>query len=144
MTARVFAGTLGFRCPNFRSGSNSSPGYDWHSVSNVQSGGAQFGATGHATLPPSGECGVRFSHRAGLEISTAARAWAKDMCISRPTSRTRAVRSPVSIIGIHVGGIGGTSFEIAPDADLFLDYRYRHVNASVESFSPSLGPVGDT
>ena len=38
-------------------------------------------------------------------------------------------------------GIGGTSFEIAPDADLFLDYRYRHVNASVESFSPSLGPV---
>jgi len=35
----------------------------------------------------------------------------------------------VDHLGIHVGGIGGTSFEIAPDADLFLDYRYRHVNA---------------
>ncbi|MGH6877270.1 MAG: outer membrane protein, partial [Rhizomicrobium sp.] len=39
-------------------------------------------------------------------------------------------------------GIGGVSFEIAPDADLFVDYRYRDAQAREITYTPFYGPVG--
>jgi hypothetical protein len=37
--------------------------------------------------------------------------------------------------------IGGASFEIAPDAELFVDYRYRDAAAKETSITPAFGPV---
>jgi len=43
----------GFKMPEFPIRLEFESGYDWHSVSNVQSGGAQFARRDMPTLPPS-------------------------------------------------------------------------------------------
>jgi opacity protein-like surface antigen len=138
----VFAGTLGFKMPEFPIRLEFESGYDWHSVSNVQSGGAQFGATGHANIASELVNAVYdFPIAPGWNIYGGAGVGEGHVYFAPNFSDTGDEIARVDHWGFMWQGIGGTSFEIAPDADLFLDYRYRHVNANVESFSPSLGPV---
>ena len=138
----VFAGTLGFKLPYWPIRLEFESGYDWHSVSNVQSGNAQFGATGHANIASELVNAVYdFPVAPGWNLYGGAGVGEGHVYFAPNFADTGDEIAHVDHWGFMWQGIAGTSFEIAPNADLFLDYRYRNVNANVESFSPSLGPV---
>lgn len=138
----IIAGTLGFKLPEFPIRLEFESGYDWHSVSNVQSGNTQFGATGHSNIASELVNAVYdFPVGPGWNIYGGGGVGAGHVWFVPNFANTGGEIAHVDHWGFAWQGIAGTSFEIAPDCDLFLDYRYRHLSANVDSFSPTLGPV---
>ncbi|HEY2444586.1 MAG TPA: porin family protein [Rhizomicrobium sp.] len=138
----IIAGTLGFKLPEWPIRLEFESGYDWHSVSTVQSGNQTFAGSGHANIASELFNAVYdFPVAPAFNLYGGAGLGVGHVWFAPNFADTGDNIAHTDHWGFMWQVLGGASFEIAPDVDLFADYRYRHVNANVESFSPTLGPV---
>jgi len=139
----IIAGSLGYKFPEFPLRLEFESGYDWHKISDFQTGGASFSTGGHSNVASElfnaiydfpvgpgwniyGGAGVGFGH-----------VWFAPFI----DNSTQDQIAQTDKWGFMWQGIVGTSFEIAPDCDIFLDYRYRDATAKETTNTPVFGPV---
>lgn len=138
----VIAGTLGFKLPEFPLRLEFESGYDWHSVSSFQTGGITYSASGHSNIASE-------LFNAIYDIPVAPQ-W--NISVGGGLGPGHVYFAPnLSSTGEQIGYIdhwalmwqliGGVSWEVAPDADIFVDYRYRDARARGIAFTSSFGPV---
>jgi opacity protein-like surface antigen len=138
----IIAGTLGYKLPYWPIRLEFESGYDWHSVSSLQTGNGSFDASGHANVASELVNALYdFPVGPGWNIYGGAGLGEGHIWFAPNFANTSDQIAHVDHWGFMWQAIGGTSFEIAPDADLFVDYRYRNLHANQTSFSPTLGPV---
>ena len=132
----LIAGTLGYKLPEMPIRLEFETGYDWHSASQFQIQGATFNASGHSNIAselfnavydfpvaPGWNLYAGAGVGPGHVHSAVTTAWIGP---PQPTSfRVTDVDSWALMWQV----IAGASFEIAPDADIFVDYRYRDARA---------------
>jgi opacity protein-like surface antigen len=139
----IVAGTLGFKLPMFPVRLEFESGYNFHSVSQFESGGVAAGASGHANIASELVNAIYdFPVAPGWNIYGGAGAGAGHVYFAPNLTDNGAQLAHVDHWGFMWQAIGGVSFEIAPDVDLFLDYRYRDAEANLVTFTPLFGPVG--
>jgi len=139
----IFAGTLGYKLPMMPIRLEFESGYDWHTISQFESGGVSAGAGGHANIAselvnalydlPVGP---------GWNLYGGAGVGGGHVYFAPFLSDNGDQLAHVDHWGFMWQAIGGVSFELAPDADLFVDYRYRDAQAHLVSYTPVFGPVG--
>lgn len=126
----AIAGSLGFKLPEFPLRIEFESSYDWHSVSSINVGGTTFSGTGHNDI--AGELvnvvydlpvGPGWNLYAGGGIGPG------HVHFFPTISATGEQLADIDHWALMWQLIGGASFEIAPDADLFIDYRYRDARA---------------
>jgi opacity protein-like surface antigen len=118
-------------------------GYDWHKNSQFQSSGFAAGASGHANIASELVNALYdFPVAPGWNLYGGAGVGAGHVYFAPYLTDTGDQLANVDHWGFMWQAIGGTSFEIAPDADLFVDYRYRDATAKETTFTPAFGPVG--
>jgi opacity protein-like surface antigen len=139
----VFAGTLGFKLPAFPIRLEFESGYDFHSINQFTSGGVSVGAGGHANIASELVNAVYdFPVAPGWNLYGGAGAGAGHVYFAPYESSNSVQIAHVDHWGFMWQGIAGTSFEVAPDADIFVDYRYRDASAHMITYTPVFGPVG--
>lgn len=143
----IIAGTLGYKLPMFPIRLEFESGYDWHSIQSLQSG-PTYSAAGHANVASELVNAVYDLPVApGWNLYAGGGVGAGHVYFAPYFSGTGGQFSGDQIAHVdHWGfmwqGIAGTSFEIAPDADLFVDYRYRDAEAHVDTYTPAFGVTG--
>jgi len=142
----IIAGSLGYKMPEFPVRLEFESGYDWHSVQSLQSG-PTYSASGHSNVASELVNAVYdFPVAPGWNLSAGAGVGAGHVWFAPNFSGPGAGNglsgniAQVDKWGFMWQGIAGTSFELAPDADLFVEYHYRDAQAHAISFTPS-GPV---
>jgi OmpA-OmpF porin, OOP family len=138
----IVAGTLGFKLPMIPIRLEFESGYDWHSVSTFSGfNGVSGSASGHSNIASELfnaiydlPVGPGWNIYAGFGIGPG------NLYFS-PVSATGAQLAYVDHWALMWQAIGGVSFEIAPDTDLFVDYRYRDAHARDIIYTPTYGPV---
>lgn len=140
----IFAGTLGYKLPYFPIRLEFESGYDWHSVNNFTTGGASYAAGGHVNIASELVNAIYdFPVAPGWNIYGGGGVGAGHVYFAPYVSGTGDQIAHVDHWGFMWQAIGGVSFEVAPDADIFVDYRYRDAEAShVITYTPTFGPVG--
>lgn len=139
----IIAGTLGFKFPMMPIRLEFESGYDWHSINQFQSGGVSAGAAGHANIASELVNALYdFPVAPGWNLYGGAGAGIGHVYFAPYLTDSGDQLAHVDHWGFMWQAIGGASFEIAPDADLFVDYRYRDAQAHETSFTPAFGPVG--
>lgn len=139
----IFAGSLGFKLPAFPIRLEFESGYDWHKVNQFTSGGVTVGAAGHANIASELVNAVYDLPVApGWNLYGGAGLGAGHVYFAPYESATGFQIAHVDHWGFMWQGIAGASFEVAPDADIFIDYRYRDANAHMVTVTPEFGPVG--
>jgi opacity protein-like surface antigen len=126
----TIAGTLGFKLPEFPLRIEFESSYDWHTVSTINIGGASYSGTGHDNI--AGELvnvvydlpvGPGWNLYGGAGIGPGYVHFVPTL------SATGEQLDDTDHWALMWQLIGGASFEIAPDADIFVDYRYRDARA---------------
>jgi opacity protein-like surface antigen len=140
----TFAGTIGYKLPEFPIRLEFESGYDWHSVNNFTTGGTTYGAAGHANIASELVNAIYdFPVGPGWNIYGGAGVGAGHVYFAPYISDTAAQIAHVDHWGFMWQAIGGVSFEVAPDAEIFVDYRYRDAEAAHQlTYTPVFGPVG--
>jgi opacity protein-like surface antigen len=138
----LIAGSIGYKFPEIPIRLEFESGYDWHKISHFETGGASFDAGGHANVASElfnatydfpvgpgwniyGGGGVGFGHT-----------WFAPFVAA--TGEQIALTDKW---GFMWQGIVGTSFAIAPDAEVFVDYRYRDATATATTNTAAFGAV---
>jgi len=139
----IIAGTLGFKLPTMPIRLEFESGYDWHSNNEFQTSGATVAASGHANVASELVNALYdFPVGPGWNIYGGAGVGAGHVYFAPYITDTGDQLAHVDHWGFMWQAIGGASFEIAPDADLFVDYRYRDAQARATTYTPAFGPVG--
>jgi len=143
----IIAGTLGYKFPMFPIRLEFESGYDWHSIQSFQ-GGPTYSASGHANVASELVNAVYDLPVApGWNLYAGAGVGAGHVYFAPYFSGPLTPNSSggdyqiahVDHWGFMWQGIAGTSFEIAPDADIFVDYRYRDAEAHANTYTPDFG-----
>jgi opacity protein-like surface antigen len=138
----IFAGTLGYKLLEFPIRLEFESGYNWHSISQFQSGGVDYAAAGHANIASELFNAIYdFPVGPGWNIYGGAGLGLGHVYFAPYLSDTGAQIAHTDHWDFMWQAIGGVSFEIAPDVDLFADYRYREAQASTITYTPYFGPV---
>lgn len=144
----IIAGTLGYKLPEIPIRLEFETGYDWHSASSFQIHGATFSATGHTNI-----ASELFNAVYDFPIVPGWNLYAgggigPGHVYSAPVTSWIGPPAPTSFQVAYVNHwalmwqlIAGASFEIAPDADVFVDYRYRDARARGTVFGTPLGAL---
>lgn len=139
----IFAGTVGFKLPAFPIRLEFESGYDFHSINQFETGGTNFGAGGHANIASELVNAVYdFPVAPGWNLYGGGGVGAGHVYFAPYIADTGDQIAHVDHWGFMWQGIAGTSFEVAPDADIFVDYRYRNASAHMTTDTPVFGPVG--
>jgi OmpA-OmpF porin, OOP family len=139
----IIAGTLGYKFPVIPIRLEFETGYDFHSASSFSGfNGASAGVTGHSNIASELfnaiydlPVGPRWNLYAGAGIGPG------HVYFAPTVSGTSTQLANVDHWALMWQVIGGASFEIAPDVDLFVDYRYRDARARDIVYVPPVGPV---
>jgi opacity protein-like surface antigen len=138
----IFAGTLGYKMPMMPIRLEFESGYDWHSNNEFQTSGATVATSGHANVASELVNALYdFPVGPGWNIYGGAGVGAGHVYFAPYVTSTGDQLAHVDHWGFMWQAIGGVSFEIAPDADLFVDYRYRDAGAHETTYTPAFGPV---
>jgi len=139
----IVAGTLGFKFPMFPIRLEFESGYDWHSVSTFTGfGGAAGTVSGHNNIASELFNAVYdLPVGPGWNLYGGAGIGPGHVYFAPTVTATGAPLAYVDHWALMWQVIGGASFEIAPDADLFVDYRYRDARARDIIYTPAVGPV---
>jgi len=139
----IFAGTLGYKMPGFPVRLEFESGYDFHSAGQLTSGGASYGLSGHANVASELVNALYdFPIGPGWNLYGGGGVGAGHVYFAPYFSDTGDQIAHVDHWGFMWQGIAGASFEVAPDADIFVDYRYRDAEAREITYTPVFGPVG--
>jgi opacity protein-like surface antigen len=138
----IIAGSLGYKLPEIPIRLEFESGYDWHKISHFETGTASVDTGGHANVASElfnatydfpvgpgwniyGGGGVGFGH-----------VWFAPFVASTGDQIAQTDKW-----GFMWQGIVGTSFQLAPDAEVFVDYRYRDATAKETTNTFAFGPV---
>jgi len=129
-------GSIGYKFPELPFRLETEGGYDWHNLRQFDFNGVSIPASGHSNL------GSAFLN-AIYDIPIADR-WAISLGAGAGASfADTAVNSPIVTTSADTHfmwqGIGGISYEVNPQIDLFVDYRYRDDMASRDITLPGGG-----
>ena len=139
----IFAGTLGYKLPEFPIRLEFESGYDWHKISTFNTGGASFGAGGHANIASElFNATYDIPVAPGWNIYGGGGAGIGHVWFAPFVAATHDQIALTDKWGFMWQGIVGTSFELAPDAEVFVDYRYRDAEAKATTNTVAFGPVG--
>jgi opacity protein-like surface antigen len=127
-------GSIGYRFPASPFRVELEGGYDWHKLNQLDYNGVSVAASGHANLGSALVNGIydfRFAPRWALSIGAGVGAGHTDFSATTPV-----------VIGSRKTdfmwqGIGGLSYSVSPNTDLFVDYRYRDAISSGNVTGPS-------
>lgn len=121
-------GSIGYRLPTLPLRLEVEGGYTWHDVHTIDNAVGNFPASGHANLGhvlvnavydiPLGE---RWALSLGGGVGAAFTNYSID---------TGSISGSASNTNLMWQGIGGISYRLSPNMDLFADYRYRAANTS--------------
>jgi OmpA-OmpF porin, OOP family len=137
----AIAGTLGFKFPVIPVRIEFESGYDWHTVSSIDFGSMSFSGTGHDNIA-SELVNVIYDFPVGLGWNLYGGGGVGEGHVHFvPTiAATGEQLANIDHWALMWQGIAGVSFEWAPDAEFFLDYRYRDARAR-GTLSTSFGPL---
>jgi opacity protein-like surface antigen len=139
----LIAGTLGYKLPEIPIRLEFESGYDWHKISTFNTGGASFGAGGHANIASElFNATYDFPVAPGWNIYGGGGLGMGHVWFAPFVAATGDQIALTNKWGFMWQGIVGTSFELAPDAEVFVDYRYRDAEAHATTNTPAFGPVG--
>src|SRR5437868_400405 len=139
----IIAGSLGFKLPEIPIRLEFESGYDWHKISTFNTGGTSFTAGGHANVASELFNAIYdFPVAPGWNIYGGGGAGVGHVWFAPFDAATGDQIALVNKWGFMWQGIVGTSFELAPDAEVFVDYRYRDAEAKATTNTPVFGPVG--
>ncbi|HEX3429763.1 MAG TPA: outer membrane beta-barrel protein [Rhizomicrobium sp.] len=138
----IIAGTLGYKLPVIPIRLEFESGYDWHKISTFNTGGASYGAGGHANIASELFNAIYdFPITPGWNLYGGAGLGVGHVWFAPYVAATHDQIAFTDKWGFMWQAIAGTSFEIAPDADIFVDYRYRDATAQATTDTPAFGPV---
>jgi opacity protein-like surface antigen len=123
----IVVAALGYRFPASPFRVELEGGYDWHKLNRLDYDGASFAASGHANLGSALVNGIydfQFAPRWALSLGAGVGAGFSDFSASTPVTLSS------SKTDFMWQGIGGLSYGLAPNTDLFVDYRYRDAMTS--------------
>jgi opacity protein-like surface antigen len=127
-------GSLGYRFPASPFRVELEGGYDWHKLNQLSYDGVSVAASGHANLGSALVNGIydfQFAPRWALSIGGGVGAGFTNFNASTPVTLSS------SKTDLMWQGIGGLSYSLAPNTDLFVDYRYRDAMSSGSVVGPS-------
>ncbi|HEY1615203.1 MAG TPA: outer membrane beta-barrel protein [Rhizomicrobium sp.] len=139
----IIAGTLGYKMPEMPIRLEFESGYDWHSINSATgSGGLTADANGHSNIASELVNALYdFPVAPGWNLYGGAGVGAGHVWFAPNLANSGDTISHVDHWGFMWQAIGGASLEIAPDVDLFADYRYRDAEARSTTQTPLFGPV---
>jgi opacity protein-like surface antigen len=138
----IIAGTLGYKLPEIPIRLEFESGYDWHKISTFETGGASFAAGGHANVASElFNATYDFPVGPGWNIYGGGGVGVGHVWFAPFVAATGDQIAQTNKWGFMWQGIVGTSFELAPDAEVFVDYRYRGVDAQETTNTAAFGPV---
>jgi opacity protein-like surface antigen len=139
----IVAGSLGYKLPEIPIRLEFESGYDWHKISTFNTGGTSFAAGGHANVASELFNAIYdFPVAPGWNIYGGGGAGLGHVWFAPFDAATGDQIAFTDKWGFMWQGIVGTSFELAPDAEVFVDYRYRDAEAKAITNTPVFGPVG--
>ena len=139
----IIAGSLGYKLPEVPIRLEFESGYDWHKISTFDTGGASYGASGHANVASElFNATYDFPVAPGWNIYGGGGLGVGHVWFAPNIAATGDRIALADKWGFMWQGIVGTSFELAPDAEVFVDYRYRDAQAQSTTDTPAFGPVG--
>jgi opacity protein-like surface antigen len=138
----LIAGSLGYKFPEIPIRIEFESGYDWHSVTQFQSGGTTVAANGHNNIASELFNAIYDIPIAPQwNISVGAGLGPGHVYFAPNLTSTGERFAGVDHWALMWQAIGGVSYELQPDIDIFVDYRYRDARARATFFSPTFGPV---
>lgn len=138
----IFAGTIGYKLPTIPIRLEFESGYDWHKISTFNTGGASFAAGGHANIASElFNATYDFPIGPGWNIYGGGGLGVGHVWFAPFDAATGDQIALTDKWGFMWQGIAGVSFDIAPDAELFVDYRYRDATAKATTNTAAFGPV---
>jgi opacity protein-like surface antigen len=132
----IVVGSFGYRLPQLPLRFEVEGGYTWHKISGLESDGVQVSQGGHTNLSSAlfnGVYDIPIAPRWAISVGGGAGIGFADYRASSPLS------GDINKSGFMWQGIGGITYALAPNMDLFADYRYR--DAQTET---SVLVAGDT
>jgi opacity protein-like surface antigen len=138
----IIAGTLGYKLPEIPIRLEFESGYDWHKISTFNTGGLSFGAGGHANVASElFNATYDIPVAPGWNIYGGGGLGLGHVWFAPFVGATGDQIALTDKWGFMWQGIVGTSFELAPDAEVFVDYRYRDAEANETTNTRAFGPV---
>jgi opacity protein-like surface antigen len=144
----IVAGTVGYKLPVIPIRLEFESGYDWHTASLFHIGGATFRASGRTNIAselfnalydlpvaPGWNLYAGAGIGPGHVYSALTTAWVG------PPEPTGFQAAYVDHWALMWQLIAGASFEVTPDANIFVDYRYRDARARGTVFGTPLGAL---
>jgi opacity protein-like surface antigen len=135
----IAVGALGYKLPTMPIRIEFEGGYDWHGLSSIEVNGVSASATGHANLGHAlvnGVYDIPIAPRWAISLGAGAGAAFTDFSGST-TGGLTVSRNKTDFMW---QGIGGLTYNVSPDVDLFVDYRYRDAMTS-GSFTTAGGDI---
>jgi OOP family OmpA-OmpF porin len=115
-------GSIGYKFPDMPFRLEAEGGYDWHNLRQFDFNGVSIPASGHSNLGSAllnAIYDIPIADRWAISVGAGAGASFADTAINSPIATTSG--------DTHFmwQGIGGITYEVNPQIDLFVDYRYR-------------------
>jgi opacity protein-like surface antigen len=129
----IAVGSLGYRFPTMPLRIELEGGYDWHKLDNVDLNGVSAAGSGHANLGSAlvnAIYDIPIAPRWAISLGAGAGAAFTDFSASAPITLSR------SKTDFMWQGIGGITYNVGPNTDLFVDYRYRNAMTSGNFTTP--------
>ena len=124
----IVLGAIGYKFPTFPVRLELEAGYDWHSMSNLEFNGVTRGSvSGHVHLGSAlvnAIYDIPLGSNWAVSLGAGAGAGFSNYHVTVP------IVQDYSKNGFMWQGIAGISYGISPQADIFLDYRYRNAMTS--------------
>ena len=139
----IIAGTLGYKLPEIPIRLEFESGYDWHKISSFETGGFSYGTGGHSDVASElFNALYDIPVAPGWNIYGGGGVGLGHVWFAPYVAANHDQIALTDKWGFMWQGIVGTSFEVAPDAEVFVDYRYRDADAQETTNTPAFGPVG--
>ena len=136
----LVAGSLGYKLPELPIRIEFESGYDFHSVSTIQFNGVSYSGSGHNDIASELFNAIYdFPVAPQWNISVGGGLGPGHVHFAPTISSTGEELAAVDHWSLMWQLIGGVSYEVAPDADIFLEYRYRDARARATTFAPGFG-----
>ncbi|MGD0190909.1 MAG: outer membrane beta-barrel protein [Rhizomicrobium sp.] len=118
----IVIGSFGYRLPQLPLRFELEGGYTWHKINGLEADGTQFSASGNANLGhvlANAIYDIPIAPRWSISLGAGAGMGFADYTATAPFTGS------LNKSGFMWQGIGGITYAIAPNVDLFTDYRYR-------------------
>lgn len=131
----LLAGAIGYRFPDMPIRLEVEGGYTWHDIHQIQFSGGPAGGTsastsGHSDLGHvlvNAVYDIPLTDRWAVSLGAGAGGGFSDLSVN---SSALGISGSASKAGFMWQGIGGLTYKVAPNMDLFADYRYRDAMTS--------------